>query len=76
MEIREDESGRDALRDTRARARQNALRVELLESWSDIDHPPDLDVVWTQIRTLRGKGEERTARHTEQALRSLRIDRS
>ena len=59
------------LRDTQRRAHHHGLRVQLLDDWSDVDHPEDLVVLAQQIQELRSNGDARTARHTEAFLQEL-----
>jgi rSAM/selenodomain-associated transferase 1 len=61
------------LDDTRRRARQRGLHVVLLEEWSDVDHPADLETLAQQITKYRQAGDERTARHSEDALHELGV---
>ncbi|MFQ5600056.1 MAG: DUF2064 domain-containing protein [Candidatus Krumholzibacteriia bacterium] len=61
-----------ALEDTRRHAGELGLRVELLEAWSDVDHPEDLHTLARQIAALRSAGDTKKARHTETVLRELR----
>ena len=60
-----------ALADTRRRAEDHGLRVEVLEPWSDVDVPADLPVLCQQIAALRSEGDARTARHVEAVLAKL-----
>ena len=60
------------LEDTRARCLDAGLRVALLEAWTDVDHPEDLQTLKQQITRLRQRGDARTARHTERVVRRLK----
>jgi len=61
------------LETTRARAGARGMRVELLETWSDVDVPADLEVLAQQITALRARGDAATARHTAVVLSTLGI---
>jgi uncharacterized protein len=63
------------LAETRARAEERGLHVELLEPWTDVDRPEDLEVLASQIADLRASGDGVTARHTAQVLATLGIGR-
>jgi rSAM/selenodomain-associated transferase 1 len=60
-----------ALHDTQRRANRHGLRVQLLDEWSDVDHPEDLETLAQQIKELRSNGDTRTARHTEAFLQEM-----
>jgi glycosyltransferase A (GT-A) superfamily protein (DUF2064 family) len=57
------------LLETQQRAKERGMRVALLQPWSDVDRPEDLEVLARQITRLRSQGETRTARHVERFLR-------
>jgi len=59
------------LDDTRRRAAAYDLRVELLDPWTDVDEPRDLQTLAQQIADLRRAGDASTARHSEAFLRQL-----
>jgi rSAM/selenodomain-associated transferase 1 len=61
------------LESTRARAQAFGMRVALLETWTDVDRPEDLEVLASQIAARRGSGDPLTARHTAAVLASLAI---
>jgi rSAM/selenodomain-associated transferase 1 len=63
-------SRHDTLAATRARAATLGLSVVLLESWSDVDRPEDLDLLARQVAMRRSAGDAGTARHVETWLRS------
>ena len=65
-----------ALHDTQRRAHRLGLRVQLLDQWSDVDHPADLKTLEQQIEKLRSSGDQRTARHAEEFLRQLAKERA
>lgn len=59
--------------DTRRRAHRHGLHVALLEEWSDVDLPEDLQVLAGQIATYREAGDVTTARHSEEILQELGV---
>jgi glycosyltransferase A (GT-A) superfamily protein (DUF2064 family) len=61
------------LEDTRRRARQRGLHVELIDEWSDVDHPEDLRKLAQQIEKYRQAGDTQTARHSEEVLQELGV---
>jgi rSAM/selenodomain-associated transferase 1 len=63
-------SSPDTLCATAARAASLGLAVTLLEPWTDVDRPADLDVLARQVEALRAGGDAATARHVERWLRS------
>jgi rSAM/selenodomain-associated transferase 1 len=66
-------SAADTFAATRARAAALGLEVTVLDAWTDVDHPEDLDVLARQILALRAAGDTATARHSERVLRALGI---
>jgi len=66
-------SSHRTLSDTHRRAHQYGLRVQLLEEWSDVDHPEDLQTLARQIEEYRQAGDTRTARHSEEVLQELGV---
>ena len=64
-------SSEHTLAETRRRAETCGLRVEMLEPWSDVDVPADLEVLRRQIAALRAEGDARTGRHVEVALKAI-----
>jgi len=66
-------SAADTFAATRARAVGLGLQVAVLDAWTDVDRPEDLDVLAQQIAVLRATGDTATARHSERVLRALGI---
>jgi len=66
-------STENTLADTRRRAHQHGLHVQLLDQWTDVDHPEDLKTLAQQIEEFRQAGDTRTARHSEVVLNELGV---
>lgn len=62
-------SSERTLAHTLERGRALNLRVRLVESWTDVDRPEDLQTLWRQIQACRARGDLRTARRVQRLLR-------
>ncbi len=64
-------SAADTFAATSARAAALGRTITVLDAWTDVDRPEDLNVLAMQIAARRAAGDAATARHSERLLRTL-----